>query len=959
MDPNNVKAVVQLKDLHPKNVGEVRQIAGLLSYYRRYIKDFARLAKPIYDLISEDKVGSQKKKVGQRPSKEPVCWTKEHQTVLQNLIEKITSPPVMAYPDFTLPYILTTDASKDGLGAVLYQRQDGVTRVIAYGSRSLTKPERNYNMHAGKLEFLALKWAVTEQFRDYLYHSPGFTVYTDNNPLTYILTTAKVNATSLRWVNELADFHFNIKYRPGRSNADADTLSRITLDINGYMDNCTETINGEAFSTVTNATREANNPSTAWLSSLTAVPCLNEEEYPDVDLQVISTTELALAQQHDPVISRILHFKGNGKRPSYAQRKEEAAPVKQMLHEWDKLHVERDGILYRKSGLKDQTVLPKKFRKAVYTQLHDDMGHLGAERTIDLARERLCWPYMQSDITHYVTKAIHHDQGGEFENQLFNYLEKLSGIKHSRTTPYHPQGNGQVERFNRTLLAMLRSLPETQKSRWSEHLNKVVHAYNCTRHDSTGFSPFLLLYGRTPRSPIDIMFGLKPPKGYCNYPAYVKQWREAMRAAYDLANTQASKSAMIGKQQYDKKVRHTALQEGDRVLVRNLSERGGTGKLRSYWEDFIHIIKSQRGDLPHYEVIREDGEGRTRVLHRNLLLPCSYLPVGDESVQRTNNKQNDRSIRNRRQTGRQKPKTLPLGRGQNSRRLDSDSEEELTGFAPRDLRGLQWTSQQETSQTTPPSEPDDPPLATVDSEVQSDVSDVQDSTDDEVPPRRSGRTRQPRQIFTYENLGDPTQVSYQANSIETQTGRVTGQPGSPYQGTPMFGPFAATQGYGYPTAATQGCGYPPTTTQSYGYPPTTTQSCGYPPTTTQSYGYPPTTTQSYGYPPTTTQSYGYPTAATQSYGYPPTTTQSYGYPTAATQSYGYPPTTTQSYGYPPTTTQKVIVKKKNVMQTHQEIILMKVKSIKYYPLYKYNIYKYVYLLTSFIVSAPHTASSNG
>ncbi|KAK3752993.1 hypothetical protein QZH41_016307, partial [Actinostola sp. cb2023] len=532
MDPNNVKAVVQLKDLHPKNVGEVRQIAGLLSYYRRYIKDFARLAKPIYDLISEDKVGSQKKKVGQRPSKEPVCWTKEHQTVLQNLIEKITSPPVMAYPDFTLPYILTTDASKDGLGAVLYQRQDGITRVIAYGSRSLTKPERNYNMHAGKLEFLALKWAVTEQFRDYLYHSPGFTVYTDNNPLTYILlTTAKVNATSLRWVNELADFHFNIKYRPGRSNADADTLSRITLDINGYMDNCTETINGEAFSTVTNATREANNPSTAWLSSLTAVPCLNEEEYPDVDLQVISTTELALAQQHDPVISRILHFKGNGKRPSYAQRKEEAAPVKQMLHEWDKLHVERDGILYRKSGLKDQTVLPKKFRKAVYTQLHDDMGHLGAERTIDLARERFYWPYMQSDITHYVTK---------------------------------------------------------------------------------------------------------PPQGYCNYPAYVKQWREAMRAAYDLANTQASKSAMIGKQQYDKKVRHTALQEGDRVLVRNLSERG----------------------------------------------------VGDESVQRTNNKQNDRSIRNRRQTGRQKPKTLPLGRGQNSRRLDSDSEEELTGFAPRDLRGL-------------------------------------------------------------------------------------------------------------------------------------------------------------------------------------------------------------------------------------------------------------------------------
>jgi hypothetical protein len=413
-------------------------------------------------------------------------------------------------------------------------------------------------------------------------------------------------------------------------------------------------------------------------------------------------------------------------------------------------------------------------------------------------------------------QAIHHDQGGEFENKLFDHLEKLSGIKHSRTTPYHPQGNGQVERFNRTLLAMLRCLPETQKSRWSEHLNKAVHAYNCTRHDSTGFSPFLLLYGRTPRLPIDIIFGLKPPQGYCNYPTYVKQWREAMRTAYDLASTQGSKSAMIGKQQYDKRVRHTALQEGDRVLVRNLSKRGGTGKLRSYWVDPIHIIKNQRGDLPVYEVIREVGKGRTRILHRNLLLPCSYLPVEDESVQRKNNKQDDRIMRSRRQTERQKPKTLPLGWGQKAG-LGSDSEEELTGLAPRDLRRLQTrTSQQDTSQTKPQSEPDDPPFATVDSEVQSDVSDVQDSTDgpdeQDNPDRCSSMTS-----------------SYQANSIETQTGQVTGQPGSTYQGTPMFGPPTTAQMFGYPSTATQCYGYPPTTAQMFGYPTTATQSYGYPP----------------------------------------------------------------------------------------------------------------------------------
>ena len=98
-------------------------------------------------------------------------------------------------------------------------------------------------------------------------------------------------------------------------------------------------------------------------------------------------------------------------------------------------------------------------------------------------------------------ETIHHDQGGEFENKLFYNFEKLSGVKYLQTTPYHPQGNGQVERFNRMLLSMLRALPEKQKIHWCDHLNKVVHAYNCTRHDSTGFPPFYLLFGTTPRLP--------------------------------------------------------------------------------------------------------------------------------------------------------------------------------------------------------------------------------------------------------------------------------------------------------------------------------------------------------------------------------------------------------------------------------------------------------------------------
>lgn len=131
---------------------------------------------------------------------------------------------------------------------------------------------------------------------------------------------------------------------------------------------------------------------------------------------------------------------------------------------------------------------------------------------------------------------LHHNRGREFENKLFEHMEVICDIQHSRTTPYHPAVNEQVERFNRTLLSMLRSLPSQAKADWKSSLNKVIHTYDCTRSEVTGYAPYYLLYGRNPRLPIDVMFGLKPRAIGVSHSDYAPKWRKRMKEAYELAS---------------------------------------------------------------------------------------------------------------------------------------------------------------------------------------------------------------------------------------------------------------------------------------------------------------------------------------------------------------------------------------------------------------------------------------
>ena len=218
-DPKDTEALEKFKD-PPKTIGELRSLLGFLGYYRCYVQDFSKRIRPLYSLLKINDSGGtvgKTKKLGKRSGQQyngklPIQWDENLQKILEEIIDYLKSPEVIAYPDFDKPFFMTTDASGDGLGTVLYQKQVGVNRVISFASRTLSEAEKAYHLHSGKLEFLALKWAITEKFSNYLKYGPKFTVYTDNNPLTYVLTTAKLNAVGLRWVAELSDFNFEFKH---------------------------------------------------------------------------------------------------------------------------------------------------------------------------------------------------------------------------------------------------------------------------------------------------------------------------------------------------------------------------------------------------------------------------------------------------------------------------------------------------------------------------------------------------------------------------------------------------------------------------------------------------------------------------------------------------------------------------------------------------------------------------
>ncbi|KAL0186021.1 hypothetical protein M9458_017691, partial [Cirrhinus mrigala] len=628
-DPSKVEVVAKWG--RPGNVTELSSFLGFASYCRRFVEGFAKLAAPLHKLVAEFVGGRHKKAAG--PSFAS-AWTEHCQNRFDTLKEKLTTSPILAYADFSLPFILEVDASHRGLGAVLSQEQEGKVRPIAFASCSLRPTERNpVNYSSMKLEFLALKWAMTEKFREYLL-GHKCVVFTDNNPLSH-LESAKLGATEQHWAAQLAVFDFEIRYKAGKSNSNADALSRQP---------------------------PADSDGVGQLLPATVVPA---------SVQQAAGVEQHWATQAVLKWDRLVECEG--------------VLYRRIFHPDG-----REEIF--------QVLWPSVLREEILRWLHQEHGHQGIERTTELVCQRCYWPGVTGEISRWcrecercqsakdvqlvassfmghllasrpneilavdftvlepsssglenvlvmtdvftkytlavptqdqraetvaqvlvvewfckfgVPGRIHSDQGRNFESSLIQQLCSLYKMEKSRTTPYHPAGNGQCERFNRTLHNLLRTLPPSSKRDWALCLPQVLFSYNTTPHQSTGESPYYLMFGQEPRLPVDFLLGRVEDTAAGNVHEWVIEHQTRLQVAFEGAREHLRLTAEQRKIQHDSHVQDTPLGEGQLVYLRDVGMRGQS-KIRDLWSPVVYqVLRAPKGEGSVYSIARQ--------VHRSLL----------------------------------------------------------------------------------------------------------------------------------------------------------------------------------------------------------------------------------------------------------------------------------------------------------------------------------------------------
>lgn len=505
VDPDKVKAMLDIEP--PRNVKEVRRVVGTFSWYRRFVPDFSSIITPITSLLKK---------------RTKFQWTEECDQAFRKIKECLVVAPVLSCPDYTKPFVVQTDASSYGIGAVLTQPYDDGERVIAYLSRSLTRQEQSYCVT--EQECLAVLWAI-EKLRPYL-EGVEFTVVTDHYSLIWLQNLKNLNGRLARWSVRLQQYNFKVIHRKGKDNVVPDMLSR-------------------------------------------SVPVLNAVELSDELVVNAGSEDKWYQRMVDNIRKNPLKFAG--------WRESEGKLWKQVNLPYPILGLPGDSW---------KLVIPKKDRRAIISSAHEPptAGHPGVFKTFSRITEKYYWPKMRNDIANFVRKCnicsmhkvsqdrpvdkmVSHnkverpwemistdlvgplprskhghtfilvvtdylskfsllyplrkangtavatilenqvflvfgvpriiicDNGPQYRCRQFRKLAEVYKCQVKFSAAYHPRAN-PTERVNRTLKTMLAIYVSENHRTWDENIHKIACAIRTSTHETTRLTPFFINFGR-------------------------------------------------------------------------------------------------------------------------------------------------------------------------------------------------------------------------------------------------------------------------------------------------------------------------------------------------------------------------------------------------------------------------------------------------------------------------------
>lgn len=638
----------------PTNFKEVQSFLGLTGYYRRFVKDYSDISKPLRELQKGEKF----------------FFSTEALLAFQTLKARLSNAPVMTEMKAQEEeIILDTDASNFSIGAVLSVKRDNLEHVVAYGSKSLSKAEQNYSVT--KRELLACVFFM-KKFRAYLY-GRHFKLRVDHHSLTHLLNFKEPRNQLARWLESVQEFDFDIVFRAGSKHLNADALSRIPPDIQKDMYE-PPTVN---MARVKQSMRDVRQDSEEETEPVATQVQINQEAPPLAIRRVLpGLDEFRVLQQADSDIAPILIAIEKGMLHLTSQEKDRLTSFGRTLWQKREQLVLRTGVLY----LATRVVVPQRIVRDIILSVHRSAagGHMGVEKTLEKLKNNFYWSKMRQGIQlelwsclecqqakppsaygkeslqtigvgfpgqrvgldviefgktksqnrygltmiDYFTKwaevipirnerastiakvffdewvcrfgvphTIHHDQGRNFESKLLGKLCELLDADQTRTSPYRPQCNGLTERIHRTLNEMLRCVLSADDE-WDEKLPSCLLAYRSSVQTTTGFTPHYMTTGREMILPLDLVYGQRPEEhGY----EMISKIHRDIAHAYDVARDRMKLQQARQKRYYDSKCKRKQIRVGQLVMVlippTSQDRQSRKPKLRVKWYGPVPIIK--------------------------------------------------------------------------------------------------------------------------------------------------------------------------------------------------------------------------------------------------------------------------------------------------------------------------------------------------------------------------------